>query len=995
MKNRASLLIPILSLLAFSGFGTILWHQFIEISTIATVPTPSNARLHPQKIKNQTHLSMGHLLSDLVPYDTLYAATPNCAAETNVCLPGLPLDNVLKYQFNVNNTLYNGRFTGCDFDTIRQYVYQNLTARGYAGPYTLKSWMLNGKKYSGVIPNINALLDSMNRWDAKGAWKAITTGSAYEGGVAQNVYGDMQFEYKDVGGELIVVNLKPKYILQPKGTLMKLPTGFHKIHITETSTNMKDSFYVRVACITTERITRTIPLDGLDTLCLNFSELTTSKLASISNIYANRANNATTFKLIKNNTCVAMKAVQVGTDTAAYVACDKHGLCDTTIIITQVELKSRAKTVNITVKEGAEYVYCPDSADIGNKITSFKSNCLTNEAFSVNLKGRCAIIKGLVITTINIGCAVIVCNGTKCDTINLNIKVTPETTTNSSRTLNYTFSEGDELNWCLTDTLANNPIKSFTNACARESSAFTTTIVNAAKRCVNVKGTKIGVGDKACMVACDGKGKCDTTYLLFKVEKKVVVVPPKAKTETFNITEGETLNWCLDTTKYAAAALPLKSFTNHCAASAGTLATATLAVAKRCVAIKGIKAGNTEKACIISCTKTGVCDTTILNIVVAKRTTPVGSKIKIVNLTIPKNKKNTYNIDTTALQGGKINSVRVEACKRKFGEFASFLLSSNERSIVYDGRDIGSDTACVFVKNDKGITDTTYLYVKVIEQILIKSTIKRDTVLIGQTKQYCIDTTKYGGVIDHSTLKNICPKSSGKHVVFTPNNIKLCFNFKGIAVGTDTACVVLCSKAATCDTTLLIIYAKTNPNPPPIAAKDSVQIKQDSAVTIKVASNDLIFGKPYTLKITKIPTRGKAVISGGNIEYVPDRGFCGAKDKLTYEVCTTNGCDTASVIINVKCNSVSLSGALEVMQGLSPNGDGNNDVLVIKGLEKFPNHKIAIFNRWGAMVYEKTNYQNDWGGTWNNNYLPDGTYFYILDDGGGKIMDKGYLQIRR
>jgi gliding motility-associated-like protein len=990
MKNRASFLILILSLLAFSGFGTILWHQFTTIATQPLAPTPTKARLHPQKSNHSTHI-----LSDLVPYDTLYAATSNCAAETNVCLPGLPLDNVLKYQFKVNNTLYGGRFTGCDFDTVRQYVYQNLTARGYSGPYVLKSWLLNGKKYTATIPNISALLDSMNRWDDKGKWKSIASGSAYEGGFTQNVYGDMLFEYKDAGGELISVNLKPKYILQPKGTLMKLPTGFHKVLITETSTAMKDSFYVRVACITTERITRTIPLDGLDTLCLNFSELTTTKLASVTDVYANRKNNATTFKLIKNNTCVAMKAVQVGTDTAAYVACDKHGLCDTTIIITQVELKSRAKTVNITVKEGAEYVYCPDSSGIGGKITSFKSNCLTNESFSVNLKGHCATIKGLLISTISTGCGIIVCNGAKCDTINLNVKVIPSTPTNGSRSLNYTIAEGDELNWCLTDTTAGNPIKTFTNACARESMAFTTTTLNATKRCINVKGTHIGVGDKACIVACDGKGKCDTTYLLFKVEKKVVVAPPKTKTETLIIIEGETRNWCLDTTQYAATALPLKSFANSCIASSGTFSVTTLMAAKRCIAIKGIKAGTTEKACLVACTKTGICDTTILNIVVSKSPIPKGSKIKIVNLNVQKNKKGTYSIDTTALQGGKINSVRLEACKKKFGEYASFALSSNERSILYSGRDIGSDTACVFVKNDKGISDTTYLYVKVTEAILIKSSIKRDTLLVGQTKQYCIDTTKYGGAIDHSTLKNNCEKTTNKHVAFTPNNIKLCYNYKGIAVGTDTACVVLCSKTATCDTTLLIILVKTNPNPPPVAMLDTLTIKPDSTVVIKVADNDLVFGKTYTLKITKKPARGTSVVSGGNIEYIPDRGFCGAKDKLTYEICTANGCDTASIIINVKCKSVVNSGELEVMQGFSPNGDGYNDLFTIKGLDKYPKNKIAVFNRWGALVYEKVSYQNDWAGTWNNHYLPDGTYFYILDDGGGKVIDKGYLQIRR
>ena len=45
-----------------------------------------------------------------------------------------------------------------------------------------------------------------------------------------------------------------------------------------------------------------------------------------------------------------------------------------------------------------------------------------------------------------------------------------------------------------------------------------------------------------------------------------------------------------------------------------------------------------------------------------------------------------------------------------------------------------------------------------------------------------------------------------------------------------------------------------------------------------------------------------------------------------------------------------------------------------------------IFNRWGKMVYESDNYQNNWGGYHDNsgmtmgssNKLPTGTYYYIV-----------------
>ncbi|MBC7861359.1 MAG: gliding motility-associated C-terminal domain-containing protein, partial [Bacteroidia bacterium] len=60
---------------------------------------------------------------------------------------------------------------------------------------------------------------------------------------------------------------------------------------------------------------------------------------------------------------------------------------------------------------------------------------------------------------------------------------------------------------------------------------------------------------------------------------------------------------------------------------------------------------------------------------------------------------------------------------------------------------------------------------------------------------------------------------------------------------------------------------------------------------------------------------------------------------------------------------------------ISPNGDGKNDQLYFKGLEFYPNNKIAIFNRWGQKIYEKDSYSNDWNGAGHS----DGTYYYILE----------------
>lgn len=87
---------------------------------------------------------------------------------------------------------------------------------------------------------------------------------------------------------------------------------------------------------------------------------------------------------------------------------------------------------------------------------------------------------------------------------------------------------------------------------------------------------------------------------------------------------------------------------------------------------------------------------------------------------------------------------------------------------------------------------------------------------------------------------------------------------------------------------------------------------------------------------------------------------------------------------------------LEMPQGYSPNGDTKNDLFVIHGIEAYPDNVLTIYNRWGNIVYSKTEYLNEWDGISNNGQaLPDGTYFAILEVNKGEIVLKGYVELRR
>ena len=99
---------------------------------------------------------------------------------------------------------------------------------------------------------------------------------------------------------------------------------------------------------------------------------------------------------------------------------------------------------------------------------------------------------------------------------------------------------------------------------------------------------------------------------------------------------------------------------------------------------------------------------------------------------------------------------------------------------------------------------------------------------------------------------------------------------------------------------------------------------------------------------------------------------------------------------------------LDIFDIMTPNGDGLNDVFVIRGLEQYPNNTLKIYNRWGVKVYEVDGYGQD--GKFfrgvsegrvtinKDEKLPVGTYYYVLEyvnDSGKRVSKAGPLYINR
>ncbi|RYE21152.1 MAG: T9SS type B sorting domain-containing protein [Sphingobacteriales bacterium] len=63
----------------------------------------------------------------------------------------------------------------------------------------------------------------------------------------------------------------------------------------------------------------------------------------------------------------------------------------------------------------------------------------------------------------------------------------------------------------------------------------------------------------------------------------------------------------------------------------------------------------------------------------------------------------------------------------------------------------------------------------------------------------------------------------------------------------------------------------------------------------------------------------------------------------------------------------------------SPNGDGINELWLIKNLETYPNCRVQVFTRAGQLVFESRGYRQPWNGTFKGKPLPVDTYYYILE----------------
>ena len=113
----------------------------------------------------------------------------------------------------------------------------------------------------------------------------------------------------------------------------------------------------------------------------------------------------------------------------------------------------------------------------------------------------------------------------------------------------------------------------------------------------------------------------------------------------------------------------------------------------------------------------------------------------------------------------------------------------------------------------------------------------------------------------------------------------------------------------------------------------------------------------------------------------------------TIKLSVSNVCDTVSdsnILVIEKCENPNI---------FTPNGDGVNDYFVTSYAKIYDDVNITILNRWGKVVFEASNYENNWDGEnqnrgpFDNKPSKDGTYYYFITYNQGIGKTKGTVQI--
>lgn len=103
------------------------------------------------------------------------------------------------------------------------------------------------------------------------------------------------------------------------------------------------------------------------------------------------------------------------------------------------------------------------------------------------------------------------------------------------------------------------------------------------------------------------------------------------------------------------------------------------------------------------------------------------------------------------------------------------------------------------------------------------------------------------------------------------------------------------------------------------------------------------------------------------------------KQKIILLLLLSLVCSTIQAQTDETTDTTTVVSHIDIPNAFSPNGDGINEIFRVKstttGITEF---RAIIYNRWGQKLYEWTDLNGGWDGTFNGSPVKQGTYFVLI-----------------
>jgi gliding motility-associated-like protein len=818
--------------------------------------------------------------TNFIKQDTVYGQSSDCVGGVKTCIDSLNIFDALNYTFLLDGQVYNPTvFESCTVDTIYQYNYKAIYTNGEQAPIELLASNINGQSRSQVFPNFSIFLDSLKIWTPIGNWYADTTARFI---IDYPLNDTFKFKGLVVGN---FYDILPNQGYNYNGLQVRVTPGFHQFIVNDVTNSVKDTVTLRAACIQKDTLRRTINIGNNAVYTVNTSQLLgTPQSASFINLCAQSTTYVNFTSLSYPN--ISYSGVSVGSDTACLKVCDQYGICDTTILIVTAQL---APSRNITYRDSvaigaAQASACSILRPLGTINIFEEFNCGTTPQGHVNHTldkvGGCINFTAASLGFDTVCIRVCNTNGV-CDTSTYILKALPAVVVviDTPRfPINDFVNIGTPKANCSIQkpsgtgfvyTIESQSITGHVN--------FTLDVVGG---CVNFTGTAVGQ-DSLRILTCNSTGLCVRT--IFYVAAQVAVDTPRFPITNFVIIgTPKTVN---NIQKPMGTGL---TYTVESQSTSGKVGFALDAVAGT-VTFTGIAVGQ-DSIRILTCSgSSGLCVRTIFYI---NAQNPVAA---------PQGTRTVFFDSVTINTGAKSrNDIVKPTAPLNFFRILTqstgkviFNLDTVASVINFTGVALGTDSARIRVCNTAGTCDTTVYYITVKAPDTPRTVINK-TVTIGKPLTSSDIVKPTTGTIAPYAIES---QSSTGHASFVLDNVAGTMTFTGLAVGTDSVRVLVCTTLGQCVRTVYYVNVIAPLDTPVTRLNKTVIIGTPlSSCDIRIPTTGTI--APYTIESQS--TTGHVTASVDNVgNCINFTGLTVGQDSFRVLVCNTLGTSCVRTVYTV------------------------------------------------------------------------------------------------